>query len=291
MGIKKIQIVSQYHMKWFNYIHKVFNDWHVVATSQPVHDADTDIMMFMWADKFALDFINNNEKKCKYVVVVRAYEFYQDWWTKLDWGKIDLVCMVNTHLAKMMKYQSGIEPFIFYNGVDPAAWEFTERTHGKDIAMVAFLHQKKNHPLAMQVMAKLPRDYTLHLAGGLQQTEVLVYMDNFARDNKINIKNYGQVEDIAGWLKDKQYIISTSFREGSPNNVVEAMAMGIKPVVHNWPGAKDQFGPYVFDTVDQAVEMILPTSDYDSKEYRNIIETRLGLNCYQSLKEQCERLR
>jgi hypothetical protein len=35
--------------------------------------------------------------------------------------------------------------------------------------------------------------------------------------------------------------LSTSLSEGNPNNVIEAMAKGIKPVVHAWPGAEDQF--------------------------------------------------
>jgi glycosyltransferase involved in cell wall biosynthesis len=64
-------------------------------------------------------------------------------------------------------------------------------------------------------------------------------------------------KDIPSWMQDKDFILSTSISEGNPNNVIEGMATGLKPVIHNWPGAKEQFPEdCVFDTVEQAVKLI-----------------------------------
>ncbi len=40
--------------------------------------------------------------------------------------------------------RTGIRPLVIYNAVDPEAWTYRERGHGKKIAVVGFINQKKN---------------------------------------------------------------------------------------------------------------------------------------------------
>ena len=86
---------------------------------------------------------------------------------------------------------------------------------------------------------------------------------------------YGQLEpeEMNLWLEDKNYLLSTAISEGCPNNVIEAMAKGIKPVIHNWPGAKEMFPDLVFDTILEAKDM-LSGYEYDSQNYRDRVEKR-----------------
>jgi alcohol sulfotransferase len=63
------------------------------------------------------------------------------------------------------------------------------------------------------------------------------------------------------------------------------MAKGIKPIVHNWPGAENQFKGYVFNTVAEAVEMMAPESTYRSISYRMQIEVLHSAGTYNLFKQ------
>ena len=57
--------------------------------------------------------------------------------------------------------------------------------------------------------------------------------------------------------------------EGYGYSIMEAMAKGIKPVIHNFFEAK-YFYPkeYLYNTIDEAVTNITNVRNYNSKEYR-----------------------
>jgi hypothetical protein len=56
--------------------------------------------------------------------------------------------------------------------------------------------------------------------------------------------------------------------------VMQAMCKGIKPVIHNFVGAKEIYDKtYIWNTIDEAVEMIL-SDTYSSLEYRKFIEDK-----------------
>jgi hypothetical protein len=78
------------------------------------------------------------------------------------------------------------------------------------------------------------------------------------------------------------YCLSTSISEGNPNNVIEAMAKGIKPIVHNWPGAEDQFPMSIFNSVDEAVKL-LTENTYESRMYRGSVESKFSLKNFEQV--------
>ncbi len=143
----------------------------------------------------------------------------------------------------------------------------------------------------MQIMVKLPKDYELHLAGDVQCLDVIYYLQNLGKELGIEVYFHGQVpaDKMDEWLDDKNYILSTSMREGCPNNILEAMAKGIKPIIHNWPGARKQFNNYVFNTVNEGVERITEHAYY-SLAYRNMIEQKFSMKNYYRIKEIAEEL-
>lgn len=166
---------------------------------------------------------------------------------------------------------------LVYNGVDLDAWTYREREHGTSIGMACHIHPKKNLPLALQILAVLPDDFTLHIAGACQDEFTRAYLDHLGRDLRRRIYLYDQIphEEMDGWWEQHNYCLSTSISEGNPNNVNEALAKGIRPVVHAWPGARDQYGDYVFETVEEAAQMILEDhGTYDSAACRALAAER-----------------
>jgi glycosyltransferase involved in cell wall biosynthesis len=87
----------------------------------------------------------------------------------------------------------------------------------------------------------------------------------------------GFQEDMTAWLEDKNYLVSTSVIESQGMGILEAMAAGIKPVVHDFPGAEEIFGKnYLFTTPQDFCKQILE-DDYDSEQYRTFVERKYPL--------------
>jgi hypothetical protein len=54
--------------------------------------------------------------------------------------------------------------------------------------------------------------------------------------------------------------------------VLEAAAKGIKPVIHNWPGAEQMYPTsWVFDSIGMAKQYI-DIGEYNSNAYRAFVE-------------------
>jgi hypothetical protein len=71
--------------------------------------------------------------------------------------------------------------------------------------------------------------------------------------------------------EDKNYLLHTSIHEGHSYAIMEAMARGIKPIIHNFRGAKELYPDIdIFNTIDGAANEIM-NKDYYSKMYRSWI--------------------
>ncbi len=272
-------------MQWIEGYLKVFSPYaRMCNTSAGLNE--NSVKLFMWCNQDTVDYVNKYGHLSKIVVFIRRYEYYTRWIEGINWKNVDAVICVNDALAEGVEQRIRIKPYVIYNGILPKSWRYKNRKHGKKIAMVGYINQKKNLPLAIQILSKLPQDYELHLAGEIQCYATMDYLSGLSRNLKRTIIYHYYQDNIDLWLDaiDANYILNTSISEGSPNNIIEAMAKGIKPIVHCWPGAYEQFGEYVYQTVDDAVEMIT-NSEYCSKEYRDMADRKFGYGQYLKVKE------
>jgi glycosyltransferase involved in cell wall biosynthesis len=140
---------------------------------------------------------------------------------------------------------------------------------GKKIAMLGYVHARKNIPLALQILAKCPKDYELHIGGEWQDDELMAYFRNLRKELGLEgrVTIHGRIEDKDAFFADKDFVLSTSVRETFHYAVAEGMAAGLKPVIHSWASAREVYeDKWIFNTVDEAVEML--TSPCDPAEYR-----------------------
>jgi hypothetical protein len=91
----------------------------------------------------------------------------------------------------------------------------------------------------------------------------------------LNLRLHGHVDDIRGFWSHHDYCLSTSISEGNPMNIIEAMLMGVKPIIHAWPDAESQFSFNVFQTVHGAADLIV-SEEYDSHKYRKYAVENYG---------------
>jgi len=269
-------------------------DVRLVVTSKSEEIAEAirwaDIVWLEWADELAIFATNNVPEIVNKKVVCRlhSYEVFTTFPEQINWNNVDSLIFVSTHIKRIfhelhpnVKIDSKKE-VIVPNGVNLDRFKFLVHKPGYNLAVAAHINYKKDPAMWIQIMAKLiERDerYKLHVAGDFQEMRYKVYFEHISREIEIkdNLILHGWVEDVDKFLEDKNYVLSTSIHESFGYNIAEGMARGIKPIIHNYAGAKKQWpNELIYNTIDEAVEKII-NKDYDSERYRRFIEDNYSL--------------
>ena len=281
-----------------NFIHDIANVLSEVYNVKLVISTDgneivqayewADIVWLEWANELAVEVTNKLEKKGKKIVCrLHGYEsLRKDFLENIDWKKVDLIIFVarnvlETTLENCPKVRSK-NMCLIPNGLDLTRYVYRIRKPGKKIAFAGHFNYKKNPGLSIQILKKLTeidKGYTLEWAGTIQDERMYRYvMYVLDRMNiKENFKFRGWINNVDGFLEDKGIFLSSSIHEGYGVAILEAMAKGIKPVIHNFYIAEEYYPKdFIFNTVDEAVEMIL-TEEYDSEIYRRFVEENASL--------------
>jgi len=138
----------------------------------------------------------------------------------------------------------------------------------------------------MQKLHYIDPEYRLFFGGAFQDEVVEQYLKYMVEALGLGDVVFfdGWQEDVNSWLADKHYIVSTSMIEGQGMAILEGMALGLKPVVHNFPGAALIYPPeFLFNISEQFCEQIL-SDTYQPWRYRKFIEEKY------SLQEQLSRI-
>ncbi len=96
------------------------------------------------------------------------------------------------------------------------------------------------------------------------------YFDEFIEHFDLPIEITNIVDSVDTFLEGKNYLLHASHKEAFSAATAEAMAKGIKPVLHRFYGADALWPDMTWNTIDEAVAMI--TEDkYDSASYRQYL--------------------
>lgn len=254
--------IPPWNNRWIPDLYHVFR--HYTRVEDPV---DADILFSAWCDKTVLYWSRTFGGLKKIFSYVRRFEMWQhDVIKAMDWDQVNGLIFLNkyTHdlFADMhsLSLSAKVSGYIVPQAVDIDAIPFREHHEPtKKIALVASARWEKNYPMVADILFMLP-DYHVHrigLPGDPAYAGVIVeYFKARGVLDRFHDEGHIPAEQVTDWLWDKDYILSTSVSEGCPVNIIEAMAMGIHPVIHAWPGAEDQFPHGLFGYAEEAASII-----------------------------------
>lgn len=210
------------------------------------------------------------------VMRLHSFEAYTSQPADVVWQNVDALLVVAPHVTDILSLRvPDIEKrttvFVLPNGIDTERFSLSADTARTGrIGFVGQLRHTKNLPLVLQCFAaahELDPGLTLHLAGEyagteLEITELALYLDHLTHAMGLSdaVVHHGQVADMPAWLADKDALISASLRESFGYNIGEAMACGVCPAIHNFPGAGSIYPEeLIFNTVSQCRDILTKT--------------------------------
>ncbi len=248
-----------------------------------------DIIWFEWADVLAVSLTNHPKGilNDKYVICrLHSGESFTNLPKQINWSVVDNVIFVAEHIRNINELLTPVIKSttisIIPNGINLDNWKFRTREKGFDIAYVGSINYKKGSiflPHLLNAVYNVDKRYRLHVAGEIQDPRYSFYFKQMVKDMGLSnsFLMYGKVDDIDTWLEDKNYIISASLLESQQLGICEAMAKGIKPVIHNFVGARSIYPEkYIWNSIPDFVRLVQEV-DYDSREYRDFIGDTFSL--------------
>ncbi len=247
----------------------------------------SDISWFEWCTNLAV-IGSKQQKTCKNIIRLHRYEAYEPWVRQVNWGAVDILITVgnsfvkDTLLQNVPYIESQTSIFTIPNGVNLQKFPLTHRPRGKNIAFLSNVRPVKNPAFVLQCMQKLhyiDPGYRLFFGGMFQDHALEQYLRYMV--GVLNLSDVvsfdGWQSDVRSWLEDKHYVVSTSIIESQGMGLLEAMACGLKPAIHNFPGASQIFpSEYLFNIAEEFCGQIC-SDRYEPEQYRRFVEQRYAL--------------
>ncbi|MDA7026714.1 glycosyltransferase [Bacillus sp. CLL-7-23] len=253
-----------------------------------------DICWFEWCDNLLIygSKLPLAEKKTM-ICKLHSYEAFTSYIYHVQWKCVDKLIFDGEHIKEyvlgQVKSLQEEQTITIANGVDLDQYTFKQREKGFHIAYVGYINYKKGPMLLLQAFKAIydrdPR-YKLFIAGRYQDIRYQLYFKQMIEELNLTENVYldGWQNDMNQYLEDKHYLISTSLLESQQMSIMEAMAKGIKPLIHNFYGAKKIYNQaFIWNTIDELVDMITE-NHYSSKQYHTFIEE------HYSYKKQMEKM-
>jgi len=240
-----------------------------------------DICWFEWCDDLIIYASQLSTLQGKKVICrLHSYEAFTDQPEQVHWRNVDQVIFVAEHIrAVVLENVSSLakeKTVIIPNGIDQTKYHFAERKAGFNIGYVGYINYKKGPMLLLHTFKAIydqDHRYKLYIAGNFQDQRDVLYYRQMIHEMGLsnNVIYEGWQDDVNQWLEDKNYLISTSVLEGHPFCIMEAMSKGIKPLIHNFVGAKGIYPEkYIWNTIPDCIKM-LDSPCYNSTEYQQFI--------------------
>ena len=261
-----------------------------------------DVIWLEWANELTISLTNAkniDQLKKKMIVRLHSYEAITSLAKRVNWQPVTDIIFVADHVKiYLQKTVSAVAEMddgttvipegarqsvhVIPNGIKVE--NFPLRTiidNGTKLCSLGHMSHKKGPMLLLHAFLHLQKWYdkyngtpcTLHIGGDWQEERFLYYFHYMIKELGLEDKVFldGQINNVPKWLEDKYAILCTSPWESQNLGLMEAMCCGVRPLVHNFPGAKEIYRPdWCWSTFDELIG-IINSSANKSEDYRQHI--------------------
>lgn len=225
-------------------------------------------------------------------IIVRPIdiEVWQGHQSKAIWNVVNEVVFIAPHIRTLFEnsgligWNDTIQQHTIPCGVDVDRYKFDVRAPGRDIAIVSEKWTSKGTDLILQIALELQHKaagYRFHWLGRWSDHDwEKAYFEDFVKYHDLPFEFTEWLEGdsaVDEFLEGKNYLLHASHKEAFGYAIAEAMAKGIKPVVHRFFGADDLWPGMTWDSIDEAVTALDADNDpskgqpYNSGAYRQYL--------------------
>jgi len=205
----------------------------------PDHANLADVIFCDWGDANAIA-LSHYETKAKKILRIHSYEVFNEHFRKnINYDAFDKIIFINNAIKAYLNMFVSFkfdQCVILPNGINTDNFKIGVKKHNT-IAYAGYFKSVKGIDLLIEFM-KMNPSLELHLAGNVSP-EFVDYYRYLTKDKIANVFLYPWQNDLNSFFTDKQFAISSSYRESQHLTVLEAMATGCVPLVRNWSGAEN----------------------------------------------------
>lgn len=225
---------------------------------------------------------------CKTIVSLRRSDVCGRRVGKVRWENVDILVLIGspaaeeTLLEQVPNIRNRTRLVVIPNGVNLARYTVRPRQRGKNLVCMGRLSMEANPAFLLQCVQKLhyiDPEYRLFFLGSFESPVLEQYVrhmvDTLGLTSAVVFEPYSS--DLNAWLGDKHFIVSGGIGEHQVEALLTGMACGLKPVIHNFPGAEKLFpSQHLFNIAEQFCEHVL-CPEYEPEQYRQFVETRYAI--------------
>ncbi|NEX46604.1 glycosyltransferase [Pseudotabrizicola algicola] len=260
--------------------------WRTTTTPEnpPSVPAGVDTVFCEWACENAVWHSRNKRPGTKLVVRLHRFEAFRDFPKRVEWGAVDALIVVSDHFRDLMVQQFGIDPARIHVRPQYIDWHQLRRQklpgsrftlglvginpfgHKRFDRALDFLAALRAQDPRFRLVVRSVMPWKIDWVWNRDSEERAKFVEVFRRVQSDPLLAGAVRFDPAGpdmeeWFRGIGCILSSSDSEGCHTSVMEGMAAGCYPVVHDWPGARSLFGPYVHADMRDAIPEVIAFAD------------------------------
>ena len=243
---------------------------------------EADLSFFYQADNTAIEGVTKPHTGRVFIQCVDI-EVWAGQASAVDWTKVDGAIFMAKHIKDIVNV--GSTPWkLIKPGIDTNKFTLKTKVNDTPVRRIAYvvgdrrIWDVKRLDIAFQVLKDLmisgQQIWQLHIRGTYSSHEQYnSYCKYLEKDLKLEGHVFwypNRVDDMNTWLEDKDYFLLPSTKEAFSYATAEAMSKGIKPIINDWEGSKDNWAPFVCETQGQMLFEFLK-GKYEPEIYRQYV--------------------
>ena len=247
-----------------------------------------DTVLCEWCCENAVWHSQNKRDGTRLIIRLHRFEAFRDFPERVNWDAVDALIVVSDHFRDLMVAQFGVDPAIIHVLPQYIDWDALKRPKLAQARFTCGLvginpFDHKRFDRAIDFFAALHRAdplFTLAVRS-VMPWEIDWVWNNREEDRTRFEAVFERIfsdpdlaaavrfdlpgSDMEEWYRSVGTILSSSDTEGCHTSVLEGMAAGCYPVVHDWAGAQSLFAPFVHADMTDAIPDLRAFADQDTQ--------------------------